>query len=208
MCADGPEPSPETPAPPAGQPPVTPSKRDQLWERVYADVKRLAKRQRAAERAAHTLSTTAIVHEVYLRLEAERVVDSENLALFFTQAARAMRRVLVDYARQYRAQRRGGGKPHVAIDALGLDGTDSGSGTQIPVEERAEELVALDEALERLAAFDARLAQVIECRFFAGLTEEETASVLGVATRTVGRDWKTARAWLRQALEEPPAHER
>jgi RNA polymerase sigma factor (TIGR02999 family) len=181
--------------------PATP---DQVWDRVYADLKRLAHRHLGAERSGHTLSTTALVHEVYLRLESERAMECEDRALFFTQAARAMRRVLVDYARRHRAIRRGAAAPHVPLETLGLGDSDAWGGMQIAVAERAEELLALDEALERLAAFDARLAQVIECRFFAGLTESETAKVLGITSRTVARDWVKARAWLRQALEEPP----
>ena len=178
---------------------------DGVWPRVYDELRRLAHRRLSSERTGHTLSTTALVHEVYLRLQSQRAVECENRALFFTQAARAMRRILVDYARRHRAQRRGGAQSRVPIEALNAD--DSAAGFQIAAAERAEELLALDEALERLTAIDSRLAKVIEYRFFAGLTEEEVAAVLGVTARTVARDWVKARAWLRQQLEEPGAHE-
>jgi RNA polymerase sigma factor (TIGR02999 family) len=204
MPAERPHPSPQSQERTAGLPPAAPPTLDQVWERVYGDLKRLAHRGLAAEPSGHTLSTTALVHEVYLRLRSERAVECENRALFFTQAARAMRRVLVDYARRHRTLRRGEGKTHLALDTLNIGDANTWPGLQIAVAERAEELLALDEALERLGALDARLARVIECRFFAGLTESETAEVLGVTARTVARDWVKARAWLRQALEEPP----
>ena len=174
---------------------------DGVWARVYEDLRRLAHRRLASERTGHTLSTTALVHEVYLRLQSQRAVECEDRALFFTQAARAMRRILVDYARRHRAQRRGGSRVRIALDALNVD--DSDGGFQIAAAERAEELLALDEALERLAVIDPRLAKVVEYRFFAGLTEEEAAEVLGVTARTVARDWVKARAWLRQEIAEP-----
>ena len=106
-----------------------------------------------------------------------------------------MRRILVDYARRYRAARRGGGEDGAPVRPISLDDTE------IPVDERAEALVALDEALERLGEFDARQARVVECRFFGGLTEEETAAALGISQRTVAREWVTARGWLFQELQ-------
>lgn len=137
------------------------------------------------EPAGHTLGTTGLVHEAYLRLIEQRSADIEDRRYFFALAARAMRQVLIDYARRQHAEKRGGGDRPLSLDenvgALDI---------------RAEVLLALDEALERLGELERRLAQVVECRFFAGLTEDETADVLGVTARTVRRDWVKAKGWL------------
>jgi RNA polymerase sigma-70 factor, ECF subfamily len=168
---------------------------------VYEELRGIARRQLRAEAAGHTLSATALVHEAYLKLVDHRRVDWTGRAHFFAAAAQAMRRILVDYARRHRAARRGGpDRMMVALDAVEdvlPAGALTGSGTQ-----RAEELIALDEALERLAAMDARLARVVELRFFGGLSEKETAEVLGVSQRTAAREWMTARAWLYQQLRD------
>jgi RNA polymerase sigma-70 factor, ECF subfamily len=156
-----------------------------LFPLVYAQLRLIAHRQLQAERPGHTLGTTGLVHETYLRLVDQTRVEWRDRGQFFALAARAMRRILVDYARRYRALRRGGGLQRVAFDE---DDT--------AIAERGETLLALDEALERLAAVDSRLSQVVECRYFGGLTDEETGEALGVTARTVQRDWTKARRWL------------
>jgi len=170
---------------------------DALVPLVYAELRRMAHRQLAAERRGHTLSTTALVHETYLRLADLTRAECATRAQFFGLAARAMRRVLVDYARRYRAARRGGpGRRTISLDDVEAGG-DAGA---LNAATRSDDLLALDEALERLAAVDPRAARVVECRFFGGLTEAETAEVLGVSRRTVAGDWVMAKGWLYQAL--------
>ena len=164
---------------------------------TYAELRRIAHRQLALERGGHTLSTTAVVHEAWLRLAEQRGLGQMERPQFFAIAARMMRRVLIDHARRYRALRRGG--PDAVLVGLDVQELDGAAG--IAVEERADDLLALDEALERLAALDVRLARVVECRYFAGLSEQETAAALGVSARTVSRDWTTARGWLFQELD-------
>jgi RNA polymerase sigma factor (TIGR02999 family) len=169
----------------------------QLIPQVYAELRRIAHRQLAAESPGHTLSTTAVVHEAYLRLSEQTRVDWSNRAQFFGLAARVMRRVLVDYARRHRAVRRGG-KDHQAVPLEQLDGEAGGDAMAVNV--RSDELLALDEALERLAAVDPRLSRVVECRYFGGLTEAEAAEALGISKRTVSSDWVMARGWLYREL--------
>lgn len=161
---------------------------ERLYAMVYADLRRVAHAQLRRERPGHTLGTTGLVHETYVRLVDQTRVEWRDRAHFFGVAAGAMRRILVDYARRNRAARRGGTLAHLPF----ADDT--------PAAVRGDELLALDEALERLAALDRRLSQVVECRYFGGLTEEETAEVLGVTRRTVQRDWAKARGWLYQEL--------
>ncbi len=164
---------------------------------VYAELRRMAHHQLAAESAGHTLSTTALVHEAYLRLAGQEADAWVNRAQFFALAARAMRRVLVDYARRRHALRRGGpGRMPIRLE----DAEAAGDAGALSLAAGGEELLALDQALERLAAIDPRAARVVECRFFGGLSEAETAETLGVTTRTVARDWLMARGWLYQAL--------
>jgi RNA polymerase sigma factor (TIGR02999 family) len=153
---------------------------------VYQQLRRLAHRALRAEADGHTLDTTALVHEAYLRLAGQREVRWHDRGHFLALASMAMRRILVDHARRHRTTKRGAGLRPVTLDRL--DG--------VPVEARAEVFLALDEALARLAALDPRQARVIECRFFGGLTEDETADALGVSPRTVKRDWAKARSWL------------
>ena len=162
---------------------------DRLLPMVYSELHRIAARQMRHERADHTLNATALVHEVYLKLMDQNQVSWQNRAHFFAIAARAMRQVLISYARKHNAEKRGGGAPNTLLD-----------GKEIALSERADELIALDEALTRLAGFDERLAQVVEYRFFGGLTIEETAAVLDVSTMTVKRDWNKAKAWLYREL--------
>jgi RNA polymerase sigma factor (TIGR02999 family) len=173
-----------------------PDAMEHLLPLVYGDLRRIAHRQLAAEPAGHTLSTTALVHEAYLRLANQTRAGWVNRAQFFALAARTMRRILVDYARRHWAQRRGGpGRRAVALE----DADDAGA---LAAADRADELLALDEALERLAAVDERLARVVEYRFFGGLTESEAAEALGVSTRTVAREWLLAKGWLFQELRD------
>jgi RNA polymerase sigma factor (TIGR02999 family) len=162
---------------------------DQLLPLVYEELRRIAHRQLGRERSNHTLATNALVHEAYLRLVDQRRAQWADRAQFFAVAARVMRRVLLDYARQHLAVKRGGCRERVSLDeeALSVDG-------------RAEILVAVDEALDCLRRLDERATSVVECRFFGGLTEAETAEALGVTERTVRRDWVKAQAWLYQTL--------
>ncbi len=166
-----------------------PSQFDEIFPRMYDELRRLARRQLGGERAGHTLDTTALVHEAYLRLSQQREVAWDDPARVMGIAAFAMRRVLVDHARRYLATKRGGGAREITLD----EGA-------IAIDTRADEIVAVDDALERLAHIEPRLCQLVECRFFSGLTDAETAKILGVTPRTVQRDWIRARAWLYREL--------
>ena len=163
---------------------------DSLLPLVYAELRRMAHGYLSHERTGHTLATTDLVHEAYVRLANQRDVAMER-PLFLTVASAAMRRILVDHARRHQAAKRGGGATRLTLDEA-----------TIAADESSEVLVALDEALTRLAAIDARRAQVVECRYFGGLTEEETAEALHVTARTVRRDWTKAKAWLYRELGE------
>ena len=167
-----------------------------LLPAVYADLRRIAHRQLAAESTGHTLSTTALVHEAYLRFANQANAELVNRGQFFALAARTMRRVLVDYARRHHAERRGGAHREV-LSLSDPEAIGSLAGVQ-----RAAEFIALDEALERLSEIDPRLASVVECRFFGGLSESETAEALGVSQRTVARDWLMAKGWLYRELRD------
>jgi RNA polymerase sigma-70 factor (ECF subfamily) len=162
-----------------------PEAMDRLFPLVYEELRRIAHHRLQGERPDHTLGTTGLVHETYLRLVDQTRVEWRDRAHFFRVASWAMRRILVDYARRYRALRRGGG-----LRRMELEEDDA------MVAERGERLVALDEALERLAGVSKRMSEVVECRYFGGLTEDETAEALGMTTRTVQRDWAKARGWL------------
>jgi RNA polymerase sigma factor (TIGR02999 family) len=157
---------------------------NRLYSLVYQDLRRIAHRQLRNERPGHSFSTTDLVHETYLRLVDQTRVEWQDRSHYFRIAAWAMRRVLVDYARRYRTARRGGALQRVSLDE------------EAAATERGETLLALDEALERLATVSGRLSQVVECRFFGGLSEQETADALGLTLRTVQRDWAKARVWL------------
>jgi RNA polymerase sigma factor (TIGR02999 family) len=161
---------------------------DRLFPLVYQELRLAADRVLRREAPGHTLQPTALVHETFLKL-AGGPVSSENRAHFLGIAARAMRQVLVDHARRRRAAKRGGGD--VAVSLSEADGAWN---------VQSDELVALDEALDRLGEHSERLRRVVELRFFGGLTEEETAQTLGVTTRTIQRDWSKARAWLHKEL--------
>jgi RNA polymerase sigma factor (TIGR02999 family) len=168
---------------------------DRLFPVIYQELRRIAHRRLNAERTSHTLGTTALVNEAYLKLVDQTRVNWSDRAHFFAVAANAMRRILVDYARRHAAEKR-----KASAEALSLDG-ESPDAVAI-ADERAETLVALDEALTQLRSIEARLADVVECRFFGGLSEEETAEALGVTSRTVRRDWVKAKAWLYATLRE------
>ena len=165
---------------------------DRLASLVYDPLRAIAHRQLQSERTGHTLQTTGLVHEAYLRLVNQQAAGWNTRSQFFSVAARVMRRILIDYARRHRAARRGGAYRFVPLDDPDASG--------IAAAERADELIALDEALSRLEQLDPRASQVVECRFFGGLTESETAEALGIAPRTVAREWVKARGWLYQEL--------
>jgi RNA polymerase sigma factor (TIGR02999 family) len=158
------------------------------FEAAYGELRRLARRQLRRRRAGQTLTTTSLVHEAFVKLVQGRV-ETTDRAHFFALAARAMRQILVDYARKRRSLKRGGDHPALDLDA-----------DAIAVEAVADEMVEIDQALERLEAMDQRLACIVEWRFFAGMTEEEVAEALGVTARTVRRDWQKARAFLYREL--------
>jgi RNA polymerase sigma factor (TIGR02999 family) len=163
---------------------------DELLPLVYEELQRMARQRLRGERAGHTLNTTALAHEAYLRLVDQQRVQWQNRAHFFAVASTAMRRILVNHAKLRRRQKRGGGAITVALDeALGVEAAGS-----------ALEVVALDEALSRLASMSERACKVVECRVFGGLSIEETAEALGVAPMTVKRDWLLAKTWLRRDL--------
>jgi RNA polymerase sigma factor (TIGR02999 family) len=161
---------------------------------AYDELRRIAHQALRHERPGHTLTTTALVNEAYLRLVDQTQGEWSDRAHFLAVASQMMRRILVDYARRHRA-----GKRYGARDAVSLDDAAVVDIATL-ADERAELLVALDDALTRLAEIEPRLAQVVECRFFGGLTEEETAAALGVTDRTVRRDWVKAKGWLYQVL--------
>src|SRR5262245_14547722 len=161
---------------------------DRLVPLVYEELHRLAQRYMRQERPDHTLQATSLVNEAYLRLIDINRIEWRNRAHFLALAAQMMRRILVESARNRQRQKRGGGALHVSLDDL----------PELDSKER--DFVALSDALSALATFDARMGQVVELRFFGGLTVEETAGVLNVSAETVLRDWKTAKAWLLREL--------
>jgi RNA polymerase sigma factor (TIGR02999 family) len=158
---------------------------DQLLPHVYAELRRLALSYLRRERPNHTLQATALVHEAFVKLVDQRAVRWQSRAHFFGIAAQAMRRILVDHARAHSAAKRGSGEPPISLD----DRLIAGRGIDIDV-------LALDEALTRLASIDPQQSRVVELRFFGGLTMDETAEVLQISPATVGRDWTLAKAWL------------
>ena len=159
--------------------------RDALIPLVYDELRGLAGHYMALERSGHSLQATALVHEAYLRLIDQRQVRWQGRAHFFALASRMMRRILVDYARSRHYAKRGGAARRVSLDEA-----------MIVSEEKTQDVVALDEALTRLAAIDFRKSQVVELRYFGGLSMEEIAKVLKISAVTVRRDWSTAKAWL------------
>lgn len=179
---------------------------DRVFPIIYDELRRIARRQLRSERDSHTLTTTALVHEAYLKLVDQNHATWSDRAQFRAVAAQAMRRILVDYARRYRAARRGGPDiQRVQLEDIeaqrpGIDAMAHSTG------ERADILLALDEALARLGTESPRIARIVECRFFAGLSEKETADALGISQRTAARDWTIAKGWLYQELRIEPEH--
>jgi RNA polymerase sigma factor (TIGR02999 family) len=165
---------------------------DQLLPIVYGELRVMAARYLRGERGDHTLQPTALVHEAYVRLVDQRDVDWQNRAHFFGVAAQIMRRLLVDHARASQRRKRGGGQLKVPLEEAG-DVAGAAGGNEV-------DLLALDDALERLAALSPQQGRVVELRYFGGLSIEETAEVLGVSTMTVKRGWAMARAWLHREL--------
>lgn len=161
---------------------------EQIIPIVHDELRRLARRQMRSERPGHTLQPTALVHEAYLRLVDVRNIPWKDRTHFFAIAARSMRQILVEFARSRQFQKRGGGAETLTLDA------------ELAGHERGKDLVALDDALQALAALDARKAQVVELRFFGGLSLDETADTLNVSPKTVARDWKFAKVWLLREL--------
>lgn len=175
---------------------------DALFPIFYAELRRIAHRQLAREPDGHTLDTTGLVHEAYLRLARQANARQLGEAQVFALAARAMRRVLVDHARQHKAARRGGGARPVTLDDR-FDARLPASPEDVATA-CADEMIALDAALLRLEARDARACRVVELRFYGGLTEPKVAELLGVTERTVRRDWVRAREWLYEEVRRTP----
>lgn len=165
---------------------------DKLLPLVYDEFRALARHYLAQERANHTLQPTALVHEAYMKLVDQTRVDWQGRSHFFAVAAQAMRRILVDHARSRQRDKRGGGRARVVLDE------DVALSPQ-----KDEDVLALDEALEKLATLDPRQAKVVELRFFGGMSVEEVAEALNVSKRTVEGDWTFARAWLSRELRDP-----
>jgi RNA polymerase sigma factor (TIGR02999 family) len=164
---------------------------DRLMPLVYRELHRLARRRLVGEGAGHTLQTTALVHEAYLRLVGQTETQWQNRGHFFAIAAQMMRRIMVDYARRRLYAKRGGGAPMVSFDEM-----------LVASGEPAQDVVAVDEALTALARIDERKSKMVELRFFGGLSIEETAAILGVSEGTIRRDWTLAKAWLQREINK------
>lgn len=162
---------------------------DELYPLVYEELHRLARRYMSRERKGHTLQTTALINEAYVRLVDQRNVHWANRSHFFAISAQIMRRILIDHARRHAYAKRGGGAQQVSLEEVAIVAT-----------EKSAEIIRLDEALEILAKMDPRRCNVVELRYFGGLSNEEIAGVLKVSENTVTRDWNLARAWLHQQL--------
>jgi RNA polymerase sigma factor (TIGR02999 family) len=167
-----------------------------LMPLVYEELRHLAHQYLQRERADHTLQATGLVHEAYLRLVDQSTTTWQNRAHFLGVAAQLMRRILVDYARHHRAEKRGGNWDKLAFDEA-----------LAPSAERSVDLVALDDALKDLGTFDQRQSRIVELRFFGGLTVEEIGEVLEISPRTVKREWRVAKAWLRREIVAGETHE-
>ena len=164
---------------------------ERLFMMIYGRLKHIARRQLRDRRPGMTLNTTALVHEAYMKLVDPSLVAAQDRAHFLAISARAMREIIIDYVRRRSAAKRGGGVPNLTLDE-----------NRIAVQEHVSRLIALDDTMKRLSAFDERLTRIVECRFFAGLTEQETAEAVGSSPRTVRRDWKRARAWLQKYMDD------
>jgi RNA polymerase sigma factor (TIGR02999 family) len=168
------------------------AKADELFPLLYDDLRRRAHSFLRRERPGHTLQTTALINETYLKLREQRNIEWESRAHFFAICATLMRRILVDYAKTRQRDKRGGGAVHMPLEDVMLAAKASGS----------IDLIALDDALNRLAAMDPQQARIVELRFFSGFSIEDTADVLGISPSSVKRDWRAAKAWLRHELEK------
>lgn len=158
---------------------------DQLIPQIYPELRRLARRYMNRESPAHTLQTSALINEAYLRLVNQQAVEWQDRTHFFAVAAQVMRHILIDHARRHQYGKRGGGAQHLPLDEV-----------SVVNRERAAEFVALDDALTRLAVIDYRKSQIVELRFFGGLTVAETAEVMKLSVITIKREWRSAKAWL------------
>jgi RNA polymerase sigma factor (TIGR02999 family) len=170
---------------------------DALLPVVYAELRAIAGAYLRRERTGHTLQPTALVHEAWLRLVRQDQLRFDHRKQFYALSAQMMRRILVDHARAANADKRGGGDVKTGVDGLSIAGRD-----------RTIDLIALDEALDQLAGVSPRQARIIELRYFAGLTGEETSEILGISIATISREQKMAEAWLGHAMSDPPAAER
>jgi RNA polymerase sigma factor (TIGR02999 family) len=169
---------------------------DKLVPLVHEELRRLARRYMRREHAGHTLQTSALVNEAYLKLIDQREVRWRNRTHFFAIAAQLMRRILIDHARRHHYQKRGGGAYKLSLDEAAL-----------VIQERAADLVALDDALSELAEFDPRKSRIVEMRFFGGMSAEEVAEALSCSLRTVEREWRKAKAWLHRAVSRGAINE-
>jgi RNA polymerase sigma factor (TIGR02999 family) len=158
---------------------------EELIPLVYPELRRMARAYMGGENSGHTLQTSALINEAYLRFVNQQEVEWQDRAHFFAVAAQIMRHILIDHARKYRRSKRGGGTEHLPLDDV-----------VVACDQRAAELLALDDALKRLASVDARKSQIVELRFFGGLTVEETAEVVKLSPITIMREWRAAKAWL------------
>jgi RNA polymerase sigma-70 factor, ECF subfamily len=177
-----------------------PDAKERLMEVLHSELARLARRYMRGERLNHTLQPTALINEAYIRLLARESPDWQNRAHFLAHAARAMRQILVDHARAKRSDKRGGHQVMVSMDSV-RSGADAPLAEALASPVQPADVLALHDALEELAGLDPRQAQVVELRFFGGLSEVEIAEMLRVTTRTVRRDWSTARLWLQRCME-------
>lgn len=172
---------------------------DELFDLLYRELTDIAGRQRRRWQGNYTLNTTALVHEAYVRLVDKSRLGVESRGHFLALASKVMRHVLCDYARERGARKRGGD-----LDRLSLHEIMPAAGAVVFTEAESERVVSLDAALRKLESVDERKSKVVECRFFGGLSVEETAEALGVSTRTVKRDWAVAQAWLQRETSAPP----
>jgi RNA polymerase sigma factor (TIGR02999 family) len=170
---------------------------DELYSLVYSELRVLAHRQRRRWDASGTLNTTALVHEAYLKLVKQRRIHLETRGHFFALAATAIRHIVSNYARDRQARKRGRGVQTVSLTELGTDAL----GELRVTEEQADLLIAIDEALNRLERVSPRQRGIVECRFFGGMSVEETAAAIGISPRTVKRDWTLAQAWLQREMQ-------
>jgi RNA polymerase sigma factor (TIGR02999 family) len=166
---------------------------EELTALVYRELRRLAESHMRRERPDHTLQPTALIHEAWLRLVDQKQPAWQSRSHFFRFAAHLMRQILVDHAREHKAEKRGGEAERIPLEEAEIFGG-----------ERPADLLALDEALTQLASFDERKAQIVELKFFGGMTEDEVAETLGISVRTLGRELRLAKAWLAQTLSAPP----